>query len=82
MSGVTLPTKHATYQIVLPIIYLYCFKGKISVRVTWTDVISPKLSVHGKFDGLRHKRSLFANVLLTLLSSLDTSIPALFSNID
>ncbi len=33
MSGVTLPTKHATYQIVLPIIYLYCFKGKISVRV-------------------------------------------------
>ncbi len=33
MSGVTLPTKHATYQIVLPIIYLYCFKGKINVRV-------------------------------------------------
>ncbi len=22
------PTKRATYQIVLPIIYLYCFKGK------------------------------------------------------
>ncbi len=22
------PTKHATYQIVLPIIYLHCFKGK------------------------------------------------------
>ncbi len=27
------PTKHATYQIVLPIIYLYCFKGKFRVKV-------------------------------------------------
>ncbi len=27
------PTKHATYQIVLPIIYVYCFKGKFRVRV-------------------------------------------------
>ncbi len=23
------PTKHATYQIVLPIIYVYCFKGEV-----------------------------------------------------
>ncbi len=30
-SGV--PTKHATYQIVLPIIYVYCFKGKFRLRV-------------------------------------------------
>ncbi len=28
-----LPTKHATYQIVLPMIYFYCFKGKFRVRV-------------------------------------------------
>jgi len=27
------PTKHATYQIVLPIIYVYCFKGKFRVSV-------------------------------------------------
>ncbi len=27
------PTKHATYQIVLPIIYLHCFKGNFMVRV-------------------------------------------------
>ncbi len=27
------PTKHATYQIVLPRIYLHCFKGKFRVRV-------------------------------------------------
>ncbi len=27
------PTKHATYQIVLPIIYLYWFKGKFRARV-------------------------------------------------
>ncbi len=27
------PTKHATYQIVLPIIHLYYFKGKFRVRV-------------------------------------------------
>ncbi len=27
------PSKHATYQIVLPIIYVYCFKGKGRVRV-------------------------------------------------
>ncbi len=31
LTGV--PTKHATYQIVLPIIYLHCFKGKFRVRV-------------------------------------------------
>ncbi len=30
--------KHATYQIVLPIIYLHCFKGNFMVRVglLWT----------------------------------------------
>ncbi len=26
-----IPTKHATYQIVLPIIFVYCFKGKFRV---------------------------------------------------
>ncbi len=31
--GPGVPTKHATYQIVLPIIYLHCFKGKFRVRV-------------------------------------------------
>ncbi len=30
------PTKHATYQIVLPIIYLHCFKGK--GRCGWVGV--------------------------------------------
>ncbi len=29
----SVPTKHATYQIVLPIIYLDCFKGKFRLRV-------------------------------------------------
>ncbi len=27
------PTKHATYQIVLPIIYVYCFKGRFRLGV-------------------------------------------------
>ncbi len=30
--GAGVPTNHATYQIVLPIIYVYCFKGKFMVR--------------------------------------------------
>ncbi len=33
VSKAGVPTKHATYQIVLPIIYLYYFKGKFKVRV-------------------------------------------------
>ncbi len=28
IASTGVPTKHATYQIVLPIIYVYCFKGK------------------------------------------------------
>ncbi len=32
-KGAGVPTKHATYQIVLQIIYVYCFKGKFRVRV-------------------------------------------------
>ncbi len=31
-SGAGVPSNHATYQIVLPIIYVYCFKGKFMVR--------------------------------------------------
>ncbi len=31
--GASVLTKHATNQIVLPIIYVYCFKGKFRVRV-------------------------------------------------
>ncbi len=33
ISKAGVPTNHATYQIVLPIIYLHCFKGKFKVRV-------------------------------------------------
>ncbi len=33
IASAGVPTKHATYQIVLPIIYVYCFKGKFRVRV-------------------------------------------------
>ncbi len=32
-GGAGVPTKHATYQIVLPIIYLHCFKGKFTVTL-------------------------------------------------
>ncbi len=31
-SQAGVPTKHATYQIVLPILYVYCFKGKFRVN--------------------------------------------------
>ncbi len=33
IASTGVPTKPATYQIVLPIIYVYCFKGKFRVRV-------------------------------------------------
>ncbi len=32
-KGASVPTKHATYQIVLPIIYFHHCKGKFRVRV-------------------------------------------------
>ncbi len=32
----SVPTKHATYQIVLPIIYVHSFKGKFKAKVYFT----------------------------------------------